>query len=164
MRAGLRRERFRHPASAAGRRTARLISEAIKHGRTVAAGDTFDLHDDVTQSATIVDTDRMVFADEGETGDPMRYTTAASLADYMQTEIRISASVMNSGTLDERPACHAPIWRITYTGAVLCSARSRFAAVDEGDRDRFLFDHLQHRRCTSGTIAAARLPAVSGTI
>ena len=29
----------------------------------------------------------------------MRITTAASLADYMQTEIRISTSVINSGTL-----------------------------------------------------------------
>ena len=65
----------------------------------VAAGGTFDLHDDVTQSATIVDLDRMVFADEGSTGDPNRYTTAANLADYMQTEIRISTTVINSGTL-----------------------------------------------------------------
>ena len=82
----------------------------------VAAGGTFDLHDDVTQSATIVDLDRMVFADEGSTGDPMRYTTAASLADYMQTEIRISASVINSGTL---PIARGGPVANAYTGSAV---------------------------------------------
>ena len=62
-------------------------------------GGSFDIHDDVTNSATIVDSDRLAFSDEGTAGDPMRYTTASSLADYMQAEIRISTSVINSGTL-----------------------------------------------------------------
>ena len=51
--------------------------------RAVTEGDAFDLHDDITQSATIADTDRLLFSDEGSGGDPMRYTTAASLANYM---------------------------------------------------------------------------------
>ena len=66
----------------------------------VAAGGTFDIHDDVTTAATIVDSDRIAFSDENTTGDPMRYTTAANLADYMQAEIRINTSVINSGRLD----------------------------------------------------------------
>ena len=40
-------------------------------------------------SATIADPDRLAFSDEQTAGDPMRYTTASSLADYMQTEVRI---------------------------------------------------------------------------
>ena len=38
----------------------------------------FDIHDDVTTSATIASADRIIFSDEGTTGDPMRYTTFAS--------------------------------------------------------------------------------------
>ena len=59
----------------------------------------FDIHDDITTGATIVDADRVPFSDEGSAGDPMRYTTAESLADYMQAEIRISATVITSDTL-----------------------------------------------------------------
>ena len=40
------------------------------------AGVVFDIHDDVTQSATIVDADRIPFSDESLNGDPMRYTTS----------------------------------------------------------------------------------------
>ena len=44
-----------------------------------AAEEIFDIHDDVTQSATIADADLIPFSDEGSAGDPMRYTTTANL-------------------------------------------------------------------------------------
>ena len=61
----------------------------------------FDLHDTVTQSATIVDADRLAFSDEGTAGDPMRFSTAANLADYMQTEVELSANRVTSNTFSE---------------------------------------------------------------
>ena len=45
--------------------------------QTISSG-SFDIHDDVTTSATIASTDRIIFSDEGTTGDPMRYTTFAN--------------------------------------------------------------------------------------
>ena len=68
--------------------------------RAVTEGDAFDLHDDITQSATIADTDRLLFSDEGSGGDPMRYTTAASLANYMQGEVELNANTITAGTLN----------------------------------------------------------------
>ena len=65
----------------------------------VAGGTAFDLHDDVTQSATIVDADRLVFSDESAAGDPMRYTTAANFANYLQTEVELNADRIQTGTL-----------------------------------------------------------------
>ena len=102
----------------------------------------------------------MVFADEGTTDDPMRYTTAASLADYMQTEIRISAGVINSGTLLEArlPTDVAN----AYTGSSLSGNTITFSEVDGGSETLDL--DLPASAITSGTIAAARLPAVSGTL
>ena len=71
--------------------TGTASSTTVLHGdrvwRAVAGGDSFDLHDDVTQSATIADADRLVFADEQSSGDPMRYTTATNLADYVQNKV-----------------------------------------------------------------------------
>ena len=75
---------------------------------TVAAGSTFDIHDDVTQSATIADADRLPFSDEGSAGDPMRYTTAANLANYMQTEVELNADRVTAGRFD--------VDRIAWTG------------------------------------------------
>ena len=43
------------------------------------AGVVFDIHDDVTQAATIVDADRIPFSDESVNGDPMRYATRREL-------------------------------------------------------------------------------------
>ena len=69
----------------------------------IAAGSTFDIHDDVTQSASIADSDRLVFSDEGSAGDPMRYTTAANLANYMQAEVELNADRTTSGRFDKGP-------------------------------------------------------------
>ena len=65
---------------------------------TIPAGVVFDIHDDVGTAETIVDSDRMVFSDESGSGDPMRFTTAANLANYMQTEVELSADRVTSDT------------------------------------------------------------------
>ena len=57
--------------------------------RWAAGADTFDIHDVVTTPATIADADLVPFSDEGTAGDPMRHTTAANFADYMQDEVLI---------------------------------------------------------------------------
>ena len=57
----------------------------------------FDIYDDVGTSATIADSDRLPFSDESLSGDPMRFTTAALLADYMQGEVDLNASRVTSG-------------------------------------------------------------------
>ena len=64
-----------------------------------AGGADFDLHDDVTNSATVVDADRFVFSDESTAGDPMRYTTAANFADYLQQEVSLNADRLTSGVI-----------------------------------------------------------------
>ena len=76
----------------------------------------------------------------------MRYTTAASLADYMQTEIRISASVMNSGTLSEArmPTDVAN----AYTGSSLSGNTITFSEVDGGSETLDL--DLRPRRSPAG--------------
>ena len=65
----------------------------------VAGGESFDLHDDVANAANVADDDRFVFSDEGSAGDPMRHTTAASLANYMQDEVELNADRVTAGTL-----------------------------------------------------------------
>ena len=65
---------------------------------TVAAGTSFDLHDDVGSGAVIADADRILFSDEGTTDDPMRYTTASLFADYIQTEVELNADRVTVGT------------------------------------------------------------------
>ena len=98
-----------------------------------AAG-SFDIHDDVTTHATIVDADLIAFADEGTAGDPMRITTAANLADYMQTEIRISTSVINSGTLPlARGGTNASSASGARTSLGLGSAATHDVGTDSGD-------------------------------
>ena len=62
------------------------------------AGVVFDIHDDVGTAATIVDSDRIPFSDESVNGDPMRFTTAANLANYMQGEVELSADRVTSDT------------------------------------------------------------------
>ena len=66
---------------------------------TIPAGTVFDIHDDLS-SATIADADRMAFSDEGSAGDPMRYTSAANLANYMQGEVELSANRVTSDTFN----------------------------------------------------------------
>ena len=67
---------------------------------TIPAGVVFDIHDDVGTAETIVDSDRMVFSDESGSGDPMRFTTAANLANYMQVEVELSANRVTSDTFN----------------------------------------------------------------
>ena len=63
----------------------------------VAAGTSFDIHDDLT-AETIADADRLAFSDENSFGDPMNYTTAENLADYIQTELSLgSAATEDTG-------------------------------------------------------------------
>ena len=62
------------------------------------AGVVFDIHDDVGTAATIADADRLPFSDESVNGDPMRYTLASNLADYMQGEVELSANRVTSDT------------------------------------------------------------------
>ena len=59
------------------------VNEVLFADCTWATIPDFDLHDTVTQSATIADADRLAFSDESAGGDPMRYTTASNLADYV---------------------------------------------------------------------------------
>ena len=40
------------------------------------------------------------FSDEGTAGDPMRFTTAANLANYMQVEVELSANRVTSDTFN----------------------------------------------------------------
>ena len=96
----------------------------------------FDLHDTVTQSATIVDADRLAFSDEGTAGDPMRYSTAANLADYMQTEVELNANRVTAGTfgtarIPELPASNTTSG--TFAPARLCTGTPTADTVCRGD-------------------------------
>ena len=64
-------------------------------------GDPFDIHDDVTDPATIADADRIAFSDEGSTGDPMRYSRADNIRTYMQQGIQ-SGGGLNQSEVDAR--------------------------------------------------------------
>ena len=83
-------------------RLRRLIPLALME---LAAAEAFDIHDDVSPAATIADDDRVIFSDEGAAPYPMRYTTAANLADYMQTEVRIpTGSLVNDAVTQAKMA------------------------------------------------------------
>ena len=56
-------------------------------------------------AATIVDSDRIPFSDESVNGAPMRFTTAANLANYMQTEVELSADRVTSDTFAPARIC-----------------------------------------------------------
>ena len=86
------------------------------------AGVVFDIHDDVTQSATIVDADRIPFSDESLNGDPMRYTTAANLANYMQSEVELSANRITSDTLSVDRIPNLPASKLPAPPAVTIAA------------------------------------------
>ena len=69
-----------------------------------AAATGFDIHDDVTTSSTISDSDRLVFSDESESGDPNRYTTFANLRSALNipaaaTAFDLHDDVTNSATI-----------------------------------------------------------------
>ena len=67
---------------------------------TIPTGVVFDIHDDVGTAATIADNDRIPFSDESANGDPMRFNTAANLANYMQVEVELSANRVTSDTFN----------------------------------------------------------------
>ena len=67
---------------------------------TIPAGVVFDIHDDVGTAATIADNDRIPFSDESVNSDPMRFSTAANIADYMQGEVELSANRVTSDTFN----------------------------------------------------------------
>ena len=66
-----------------------------------AAESVFDIHDSVTQVATIADADRMAFADEGSAGDPMRYTTALNFAGYVLSDDSVGSAEMDPESATE---------------------------------------------------------------
>ena len=86
------------------------------------AGVVFDIHDDVTQSATIVDADRIPFSDESLNGDPMRYATAANFANYLQTEVELSANRITSDTLSVDRIPNLPASKLPAPPAVTIDA------------------------------------------
>ena len=57
------------------------------------AGGSFDIHDDVTTSATISTSDRMIFSDESQGGDPNRYTTFGNIRTTIRSGLATSAQV-----------------------------------------------------------------------
>ena len=93
------------------------------------AGTVFDIHDDVTQAATIADSDRMAFSDEGTSGDPMRYTSAANLANYMETEVRLNAGRVVSGIFVVARIPNLTLAKISDSG----SAASRDVGTGNGN-------------------------------
>ena len=102
------------------------------------AGVVFDIHDDVTQSATIVDADRIPFSDESLNGDPMRYATAANFANYLQGEVELSANRITSDTLSvdripNLPASKLPAPPAVTIDALGCSGTPSTNTVLFGD-------------------------------
>ena len=61
----------------------------------------FDLHDDVTSSATIADADRIVFSDEQTTGDPNRYTTFSNFRTALSIPGSLGSDITTIDTLSQ---------------------------------------------------------------
>ena len=95
---------------------------------TIPAGAVFDIHDNLT-SATIADADRLAFSDEGSAGDPMRFSTAANLADYMQVEVELSANRVTSDTFNTARIPTLTLSKITDSG----TAASRNVGTSSGN-------------------------------
>ena len=86
------------------------------------AGVVFDIHDDVGTAATIADADRLTFSDESVNDDPMRYTLASNLADYMQGEVELSADRITSDTLSVDRIPNLPASKLPAPPAVTIDA------------------------------------------
>ena len=102
------------------------------------AGVVFDIHDDVGTAATIADADRLTFSDESVNDDPMRYTLASNLADYMQGEVELSANRITSDTLSvdripNLPASKLPAPPAVTIDALGCSGTPSADTVLFGD-------------------------------
>ena len=106
-----------------------------------AASTGFDLHDDVTVSSTISDSDRLVFSDESESGDPNRYTTFANL----RSALNIPAAATGFDLHDD----------VTNSATISNSDRILFSDEGEaGDPNRYTtFENFK---------SALNIPSVSG--
>ena len=126
----------------------------------------FDLHDDVTTSATIAGSDRILFSDEGVSGDPMRYTTFTNfkaalnipsaatgfdLHDDVGTQLTSLADTDRFVVSDES-ASGDPNRYITGVN-VASYVRGKIVAAD--------IPNLAASKITTGTMAAARLPTIA---
>ena len=140
--------------------------------QTVAAG-SFDIHDDVTTSATIADSDLVLFADEGTAGDPMRVTTASGLADYIQVEVQLNASRITAGTLPlARGGTAATSASGARTSLGLGSAATRDTGTASGDIallgtggdfDDARIPSLNASKITAGAFTTARIPNLAAS-
>ena len=74
----------------------------------------FDIHDDVTQEAAIVNHDRFIFSDEGVAGDPMRYATALSLKLYLDLILSLNADRITSGVMQQARLGSGPASGATF--------------------------------------------------
>ena len=126
------------------------------------AGETFDIHDDVTQGALIADTDRIVFSDEGSAGDPMRYAAAENLADYMQVEVELSANRVTRGTFNTARIPNLPASRTT-SGTFQTARIPNLSASNttSGTFGTARIPNLPASKTTSGTFNTARIPNLS---
>ena len=120
-----------------------------------ASGGTFDIHDDVTTTATIVDADLVVFSDEGTAGDPMRVTSAAGLADYMQVEVELNASRITAGTL--------PLSRGGTGGTTASAARTSLGLGTAATRDTGTTSGDVALLGTGGAFSTARIPSLDAS-
>ena len=68
-------------------------SEKNKLATVAANSKPFDIHDDVNGFVPISEADRMIFSDEGSSGDPMRVSRADSVRDFMQQGIQSGVHV-----------------------------------------------------------------------
>ena len=130
-----------------------------------AAATGFDLHDDVTASATITGADRILFSDEGTAGDPNRYTTF--------TNFKTALAIPTATAFD----LHDDV----TTALTTLAGADRFVVSDEsvsGDPNRYItgtnvstfvrgeivaadIPNLNASKINAGTFASARLPTAT---
>ena len=125
------------------------------------AGVVFDIHDDVTTAETIVDLDRVAFSDESANGDPMRFTTAANLADYMQVEVELDASRVTGGSFNTARIPNLPASKITsgpFHTALIPDLPAGQITSGTFSVDRIT--NLPASKTNSGTFELARIPDI----
>ena len=139
--------------------TASLFAAYVR--TTIPAGTVFDIHDDLT-SETIADTDRLAFSDEGSAGDPMRFTTAANLADYMQVEVELDASRVTGGSFNTARIPDLSAGQITSDTFDTARIPNLPASkITSGPFHTALIPDLPAGQITSDTFDTARIPNLS---